>query len=918
MATYFRGSFKDIKQNTISIQIISPNGQAEYDLDDKDSPVKIAYDSIEISYDIDDMFSAILKKRMSINLTSRIYLGDIIFSDKIREVSVEVKKNNVCIFKGYVEPYTYSQPFAAVWEEFTVNCIDSLGILEYDYLVKHTHWADFIAREDTPSFKDYFEIIFPDLKVYYDGSKTISNNTSVFDGIGITYTPFLGDDPDDMMTNEEVTEEILKYLNLHIIQEGEDLYVFDWNTIKNAGQNVVFTNIFDSEDTVTKDLSKKIITKDSYNSDDTNVSMSETYNQISLKADLDFIDTVLDNPVDKDSIMFYSNYKQLWLSEYISPGGTSDRSSNNTFVDIIKQGYDHYKYINNDNDNWFRRDWFFKLAYNPNWKLQWGGTDINEWIERDENDKVINQHRLLECMRGYKYFPILISCGKNEEYLNKNNQSMLSATGDVKGKITLDNYIVISCNGQWEMNDLDSLEEIQESINQACGYDPVNNTWQGILEYVGNSSFALTPGDEETTNYLVLKAKITLNPIKKKSNTAYIVTGPHGGWYKIYNYGTDDTTFQQQIDNIDALEEGTVRFFTDENNIGKYAQQFFSAVNPGDEEVSEPTKLMLYPYCSDDKDCRYLAYNYSAHWDDTDRIDKLPVLECELKIGDKYLVETYLDEDKQKPLYGWYTEDNLPYVKIDAEHTAQKRTFSIGFDPSIGDLIIGKEYDISNNVNAKISDEKGLAIPINYNDKVNGKLSFKILCPINQQWNEITRRHPTLFRSTKYSDNYYNLWNYVSSILIKDFEINVISDNKGSDVAGSQQDVVYISNETTNVIEKKDDIEFKVCTKPTTQELIDRGIDTNIANNTTVNLSTNESIESITDNTQNVTNRPERLYVDQYWNIYSSPKTIVETTLTDNYNTLNVLTFNDFGDTIPISIKENLQFCQATVKTMQI
>ena len=914
MATYFRGSFKDIKQNTISIEIISPNGQAEYDLDDKDSPVKIAYDSIEISYDIDDMFSAILKKRMSINLTSRIYLGDIIFSDKIREVSVEVKKNNVCIFKGYVEPYTYSQPFAAVWEEFTVNCIDSLGILEYDYLVKHTHWADFIAREDTPSFKDYFEIIFPNLKVYYDGSKTISNNTSVFDGIGITYTPFLGDDPDDMMTNEEVTEEILKYLNLHIIQEGEDLYVFDWNTIKNAGQNVVFTNIFDSEDTVTKDLSKKTITKDSYNSDDTNVSMSETYNQISLKADLDFIDTVLDNPVGNDSTKFYSNYKQLWLSEYIS-------SSNSIFGDIINQGYNHYKYINNDNGDWSRRDWFFKLAYNPKWKLKWGGTDINEWIERDENNKVINQHRLLECMRGYKYFPILISYGLNEEFLNKNNQSMVSVTGDVKGKITLNDYIAISVNGYWGLDKNADLEEIQESINQACGYDPVNNTWQGILEYVGNSSFALTPGDEETTNYLILKAKITLNPIKKKSSTSsmhwvnylnkYILTGKPG---------SDIILFKTQVDSA-FFADGTPNSFTKENiykTDGYYAQQFYTALNAGDEEVSAPETLMFYPYYSGDEACRYLAYNYSAHWDDTDRIDKLPILECELKIGDKYLVETYLDEDKQKPLYGWYTEDNLPYVKIDAEHTVQKRTFSIGFDPSIGDFIIGKEYDISNNVNAKISDEKGLAIPINYDDKVNGKLSFKILCPINQQWNEITRRHPTLFRSTKYSDNYYNLWNYVSSIIIKDFEINVISDNKGSDVAGSKQDVVYISNETTNVIEKKDDIEFKVCTKPTTQELIDRGIDTNVANNTTVNLSTNESIESITDNTQNVTNRPERLYVDQYWNIYSSPKTIVETTLTDNYNTLNVLTFNDFGDTIPISIRQNLQFCQATVKTMQI
>ena len=94
MATYFRGNFKDIYDNNINIEIVSPNGQAEYNLDDEDSPVKIAYDSIEINYDMDDMFQTIIKKQMSLNLTSKIYLGDIIFSDKIREVSITVMKND--------------------------------------------------------------------------------------------------------------------------------------------------------------------------------------------------------------------------------------------------------------------------------------------------------------------------------------------------------------------------------------------------------------------------------------------------------------------------------------------------------------------------------------------------------------------------------------------------------------------------------------------------------------------------------------------------------------------------------------------------------------------------------------------------------------------------------------------------------
>ena len=923
MATYFRGNFKDIYDNNINIEIISPNGQREIDLDDEDSPVKIAYDSIEISYDMDDMFQTIIKKQMSLNLTSKIYLGDIIFSDKIREVSVVVRKNDDIIFSGYVEPYTYSQPFAAVWEEFTINCIDKLGILEYEYLVKHTRWQEYLAREDTPSFADYLSLIFNDEKVYYDGSKVIGNsNTSAFDGVGISFTPFLGKDEDDMMTNEEVIDEILKYLNLHIIQEGDDFYIFDWNTIKGNSQTT-FINIFDNEDIKVIDLSKNIISKDSYKGDDTNISMSETYNQISLKADLDFVDEVLENPLDKDSVKYYSDYKQLFCSEYFASGDGSD--SNNSFRNIIQQGYDHYKHIEDGWDGWWRNDWYFKLAYNPQWKLKWSNIDTSEWIQKDSQGNIINQHRVLQAMRNYNFFPMMISIGKNESILNKDNSSIFSSSGDVKGKISMNNYLVISVNGHFDDNSDAELQRIQNNINIASGYytetvgGVEKHDWHGLFEYTGNANLSLSPADAKTTNYLVIKSKMVLNPIMLKSAPYKLYGGFGPFWYADTKESGDNVTLQQVIDWM--RNEGywyfTVVPVTDNDCDGRYMQQFYGATYPGDEEYSLPNGLLLYPFTNDPKATR-LNYNYSAHWDDSDKIDKLPVLECELKIGDKYLVETYPSGDKLKPQYGWYTEDNLPYVKVDATHYERKHTFSIGFDPAIGSPIVGKEYDITNTVNGRISDESGMAIPIKNSDNLAGKLSFKILCPINQQWNEITRRHPTLFRSTKYYDNYYNLWSYVSSIMIKDFEINVISDNLGSDIPSQEADVVYISNQPTTTIEKKDDIEFKVCTKPTTEELIARGIDTNVANNTTIEIATNKPLTDIKDTIQNVTERPERLYIDQYWNIYNTPKAIIETTLDSSFGKMKMVNFSDFGDAIPLSVRQNLQFATTTIKAIQI
>jgi hypothetical protein len=124
---------------------------------------------------------------------------------------------------------------------------------------------------------------------------------------------------------------------------------------------------------------------------------------------------------------------------------------------------------------------------------------------------------------------------------------------------------------------------------------------------------------------------------------------------------------------------------------------------------------------------------------------------------------------------------------------------------------------------------------------------------------------------------------------------------------------------TQDIIRSKDDIEFDICTMPTTDELINNGIETNIAHNTCINIGTNTPAESILDNTQNISERPERLWVDQYWNIYNKPKCIVDTKLDDSYlKGMNVYNFNAFGNTIPLKIIRNLRNCEIEISLQQI
>lgn len=903
MATYITGQFKDNKQRTVNISITSPNGQAEYDLNDDNSPIKIAYESIEIEYEIDDMFAHIIKKRMSINLATKIYLGDIIFTPKAKDVSVLVTREGETLFQGYVEPYTYSQPYVYNWDEFTLNCLDELGVLEYKYLTEHENWYIIASQDEVVTFKQYLSLILPS-NTYYDMSKT-KNGASVFERVGVSMTPFLGDNPDDMMNNEEVLKEILQYLNLHIIQQGQNLYIFDWQTIKEGSSSKTFTNIFDNT-TITLDLSKQIIDKEDYKDNTTNISMADVYNQISIKDDLDTLDTVLGDPLDNDKLVYYSNYKQLWCSEYKTYGdGTT---SNNEFRNIIRQGYEHPNTIDCDWDGWNRTDWYFKLGKNPLWNIMYNGINVNEWVETDGNNNPKNLHRVLEAMRNYRFFPFIISAGKCENLLTKDNKNRLTTDGGVKGKINMNDYFVVSVNGNYDDSE-DEYNRIQSAINKASGATSYTDGI-GLLQYQGQTNYNLSPSSSKTTNYLVFKGTITLNPIRIKSGWYDLNGGMGQVWVSYMRGSADDITFQEQYQ---AISDHW--FFFDvpvDDGDGRYAHQFYSCEIAGQsQEVSEPSKMMLYPITTE-SNIRDLAYNYSDHGDDTDQIDKLPIFECELKVGDKYLVETYSEENKQKPIYIWRDENHLPTVE-----GVVKKTFSIGIDPSINDYIVGKEYKLSNTVNGRISNEEGMAIPIKESDGLSGKISFRIIGVVNQQWNEITRRHPTLFRSTKYYDKWKNLWSHVSSIWMKNFEIAIISDNNGSDIPSNKQDLVYMSNVVKDVINKKDDIEFKIVTKPTTQELIDRGIDTNTATNNTIHVTNNKPLEYIYDVHQRISERPERLYIDQYFGVYSSSKCIVETSLDDSFNKMRISSFTDFGDVVPLSIKENLQLCKVEIKLQQ-
>lgn len=138
------------------------------------------------------------------------------------------------------------------------------------------------------------------------------------------------------------------------------------------------------------------------------------------------------------------------------------------------------------------------------------------------------------------------------------------------------------------------------------------------------------------------------------------------------------------------------------NDEGRYyTRKHYSATYNTDKPTYNSGGSYFQPWTKD-KAAQGLKFEYSSVGDSTDKYSKLPILECELRIGSKYCVETVLD------VYGnsrfeWLTLEEIKArpdltYKDDDGTTKYKTTMSLGINPKIGDFIIGQEHNLQNTI----------------------------------------------------------------------------------------------------------------------------------------------------------------------------------------------------------------------------
>lgn len=866
---YIHGSFLSQQGDTITVHIVTGNDRTQtIEIGTEKADVYFSDDPAEIENEVNDTFDVLLRNSAKI----RLLCGNLItnlFSTSCRDAVVNIYKNDTCIFAGFIEPQTLSQPYNDRWDELELNCIDALSALQYSkyknvgalgviyaFVKAEAAQRSFydIATEILQGVTEGLDILGnQNIKFWYDGSKAVdaqtANRYQVLRQLSISDLLFMGDDESDVWQQDEVLEELLKYLNLHIVQDGFNFYIFSWESVKATPDKIIWHDIVANS---TKTTAQQAVTIALANvaDCDTTISIGDVYNQLLLTAKVEDIESVIESPLDDDLLVSPYINKQKYLTEYSSDG--EGKTAYNAF----------YAMTHNQKTTYGAgaiTDWYVQVMRNKQWTFPMkGNTDID--IVDYFGSEGTNQHALPDWL-GQAPGAAIMALGSVKMNTANDDNSPTS-------KVNMTNYLAVSVNGNGIDNDENktypSVADIQKNIPYAV--------------YTGNKAGGVfSPSDDKTTNYIVLSGKVILNPIMRQTNT---YTKLHNKkWHGGLPMDLKENEIYVWHQTVPSRNNGDGRYYT---------RQYWQAETP-DKEVSwhEGVDSGFYPYTGEGPE--EYEFKYSAVGDSTDTISKVAVLACMLVIGDKCVVET--GTKGQTTDFVWQKYKERSECQSDDEYYQQ--CFTIGFDPKIGDKLVGTEFSIQNNIDYKMGiDAEGIAIPITKGDKISGQVRFMILGPVNATWDVITRRHPTFFRHTKWSSSSVPLLAHVSSILIKSFEVKVYSDNGLISNGNDDNDIIYMSDTKETFVNKKDDLEFKINSALTATECAQLGVSNTVKLSTPLNISTGDGVLEVYDQNGNVKAKPEQIYVDSYYTEYHKPRIVMEQKLRDIDNVVSL--FNHY------------------------
>ncbi|WP_302824298.1 hypothetical protein [Leyella stercorea] len=839
---YLHGHFYNQKNERIEVHILTKGDRTkEVVIGEDGGELSFTDDPVELTSEVNDTFDHLLCQQAKVRLLTRNFVPDF-FCASCLDAVVNIYREDKCLFAGYIEPQSYSQGYNEEYDEIELSCIDALIALQYSKyrdvgalgVLYNVVKAEAEQRTFLAMLKEILGGVTAELDIVggnamrylYDGSKAVDdlagNRYAIFGQLTVSELLFMGDEEDDVWQQDEVLEEILKYLNLHIVQDGLTFYLFSWESVK-GDERIYWRDLLTGASVTTARQTTDIVTG-LVTDTDTTISVGEVYNKIMLTAKVESMESVIESPLDNDLLKSPFSNKQKYMTEYSSDGeGTKAINAFDAMTHGQETSY----------SGGCVTDWYVQMMNNSQWLFPKSGSGnlMEEYCSEGRN-----QH-LLPNFLAKNQGAAIMALGKVEKKTDGKDNSPTS-------KVEMTNYLVVSVNGNCD-------------DKEATTYPNANSLKADIPRAVYNGSMTggvFSPTDEGTTNYIVLSGKLVLNPVMKLTDTyaqIHYSSMIYAWWHKT----------------VPSRNNGDGRYYT---------QQWWATETPNVGTTWDIiTDHGFVPFT--DTGPQLYEFKYSAIGDGSDHISKVGVLACMLIIGDKCVVEK--GTEGQVTDFEWRKYKTLEECSSEDEYYQQ--CFTIGFDPKIGDKIVGTKFDLQNNVNYELGiDAEGIAIPIKKADKVSGRVKFMILGPVNALWDVVTRRHKTWFRHTKWNSTTIPLLAHVSSIMVEQFEVKIYSDNGLVNNTGDN-DLVYMSDTKESFVNVKDDLEMKINSALTAAECQALDVTDSVKMSTPLNTLTGEGLLAVYDYSRGVSAKPEQLYVDNYYKEWHAPRVVMTQKLTD-------------------------------------
>lgn len=804
-----------------------------------DYPDKVMFDPdpVTITADRQDLQKRIIISQATINLISNTDLTEDFFANTSREIPVEITCDGNTVFYGYVDPLQFDQGYAYNWEKIQVNATDPLGALEEMYIGQ----IQDIDQESTLTTTNLINAILETAGIeLVDYAGVNEDVMDAMDNTNIKLWNFFGDSQDDWMTLDESLSEICRYFNL---------YVAYWN-----GAAHVTCTINNTPSAISIQSFKEAAADTS-----TSISVDETYAQAMLTCEIEPEDDLITSITDKDFLKSDFKNAEVYMNEVISSGEGHDADDQ----------FKHFLWPERFRDIGYEHTWempnYIQVLKNEAWDF-----GSNSYLSQN------SQIGVLGWLKQNPGRGALLGFGRGTKQ-NKLDNS-IQAPPDISP------YFVISTCGTYD--DSTTGKTAMESI---CGGDPV-------CEYIGLASAILSPPDSTITNYIVISGKILLNPLQK-------LTGPL--WskdeYKIQNTIEGCKTVWSANSSISIVDGHAVLSTTwhhtvphPSNDDGAYYQQKWVGLSQSS-GVGSPG---IYGYLDNEKN-KDLKYEYNNTGDRIDTLTKLPIIACQLVVGDKpddvvegsvedtrkWCCERLFDGERGQNDFEWRTlyEWRSIFNTVGVENAATAYPYiTIGIDPAIDDCIVGQSKGISINVPGF----NGTAIPIKYTDQLSGNVSFKILGPYNTVWhktNKTTHRKWLFWKCSHMSDEYIPILQHAQSIMISNLKIELNTDGGAvSEYAmNADNDLVYYSATDPTYLNRLEET-VKICTPLTLAECETTGVKYQISNSyvyTTENKPFYGLGGHMEDEQPVGYIKPEECLVDYYYREYHEPSRMISTKL---------------------------------------